>query len=124
LHSELMRLTELAVRACAASPMCRDYTRAEIETTLAEIFAGYPTYRTYFSEDRRDDSSASGADSAHAGRAHEIDRARLAAAVAAAHDARPDLDRDLLAYLEAALAFEIPGEATLELAHSAQQVTG
>lgn len=108
LHSELMRMTELAVRACAQSPTCRDYTRAEIETTLAEIFAGYPTYRTYFSEQRRE----------------EIDRARLAAAVTAARDARPDLDRDLLAFLEGALAFEIPGDAALELAHSAQQVTG
>ena len=50
LHSELARLTELAVRACGASPTCRDYTRTEIETALAEIFAGYPTYRTYLSE--------------------------------------------------------------------------
>ncbi len=123
LHSELARLTELAVRACSTSPMYRDYTRAEIETTLAEIFAGYPTYRTYF-RDGGGESDASRAGPVHGDHAHEIDRARLAAAVAAAHDARPDLDRDLLAYLEAALAFEIPGEATLELAQSAQQVTG
>ena len=108
LHSELTRLTELAYRATSASPTCRDFTRAEVETALAEIFAGYPTYRCYLSEQRRD----------------EIDRARLAAAVAAAHDARPDIDRDLLAYLEGVLAFEIPGEAAQELAHSAQQVTG
>jgi (1->4)-alpha-D-glucan 1-alpha-D-glucosylmutase len=80
----------------------------EVETALAEIFAGYPTYRTYMSEQRRE----------------EIDRARLAAAVTAAHDARPELDRDLLAFLEGVLAFEIPGEAALELANSAQQVTG
>jgi (1->4)-alpha-D-glucan 1-alpha-D-glucosylmutase len=108
LHSELTRLTELAVRACGTSPTCRDYTRAEIETTLAEILAGYPTYRSYLGEQRRTD----------------IDRARLASAVTAARDARPDLDRDLLAYLEGVLAFEIPGEAAVELAHSAQQVTG
>jgi len=108
LHSELSRLSELAYRACSASPTCRDYTRAEVETALAEIFAGYPTYRCYLSEQRRD----------------EIDLARLAAAVTAAHDAKPDLDRDLLAYLEGVLAFEIPGDAATELAHSAQQVTG
>jgi (1->4)-alpha-D-glucan 1-alpha-D-glucosylmutase len=108
LHSELMRMTELAHRATSASPTCRDYTRAEVETALAEIFAGYPTYRCYLSEQRRDD----------------IDRARLASAVTAAHDARPDIDRDLLAYLEGVLAFEIPGDAAHELAHSAQQVTG
>jgi (1->4)-alpha-D-glucan 1-alpha-D-glucosylmutase len=108
LHSELMRLSELAHRACMASPTCRDYTRAEVEAALAEIFAGYPTYRCYLSEQRRE----------------EVDRARLAAAVTAAHDARPDLDRDLLAFLEGVLAFEIPGDAARELAHSAQQVTG
>jgi (1->4)-alpha-D-glucan 1-alpha-D-glucosylmutase len=108
LHSELARLTELAFRATSTSPLCRDFTRVEVETALAEIFAGYPTYRTYMSEQRRE----------------EIDRARLAAAVTAAHDARPELDRDLLAFLEGVLAFEIPGEAALELANSAQQVTG
>lgn len=47
LHSELARLTELAVRACATSPACRDYTRTEIEDALAEILAHYPVYRTY-----------------------------------------------------------------------------
>ena len=108
LHSEVARLTELAVRACAASPTCRDYTRSEIETHLAEVLAGYPTYRSYLTPERR----------------LEVDRARLAAAVAAAHDNRPDLDRDLLAYLEGMLAFEIPGDAARELAHSVQQVTG
>ncbi len=47
LHSELARLTELAIRACATSPACRDYTRSEIEDALAEILAHYPVYRTY-----------------------------------------------------------------------------
>jgi (1->4)-alpha-D-glucan 1-alpha-D-glucosylmutase len=123
LHGELMRLTELAVRACAASPTCRDYTRAEIEVALAEILAAFPVYRTYGSETRSSEPEGSGADSLHA-REREIDRARIAAAVTAAHDARPELDRDLLAYLEGVLAFEIPGDATYELAYSAQQVTG
>ncbi len=108
LHSELARLTELAIRACGTSPLCRDYTRVEVETALTEIFAGFPTYRTYLSEQHR----------------AEIDRARLAAAVAAARDARPDLDRDLLAFVEGMLAFEISGDAAVELAYSAQQVTG
>jgi (1->4)-alpha-D-glucan 1-alpha-D-glucosylmutase len=108
LHSELARLTELAARACSYSPMCRDYTRTEIETALAEILAGYPVYRTYLTETRRT----------------EIDRARISAAVAAAADAHPELDRDLLAFLEASLAFEIASEPALELARSAQQVTG
>jgi (1->4)-alpha-D-glucan 1-alpha-D-glucosylmutase len=108
LHSELARLTELAVRACAGSPMMRDFTRSEIEAALASILAGYPTYRTYLTPDCRS----------------EIDRARLAAAVSSAHDARPDLDRDLFEFLEGMLAFEIAMESALELAQSAQQVTG
>lgn len=108
LHSELSRVAELAVRACGASPTCRDYTRSEISTALSEILAGYPVYRSYLTEARRS----------------EIDRARIASAVAAARDARPDIDPDLLAFLEAALAFEIPGEAAHELASTVQQVSG
>lgn len=108
LHSELSRLTALAVRACAASPACRDYTRAEIETTLAELLAGYPVYRTYLGGEQRS----------------PVDLARIAHAASAAIDARPDLDRDLLAFLEAGLAFELPSAAAIDLALAAQQVTG
>ncbi len=92
LHSELARLTELAVRACGASPACRDYTRGEVEAVLAELLAGYPTYRTYLGDERED----------------AADRARIARAAQAAIAARPDLDRDLVGFLEAALAFEMP----------------
>jgi (1->4)-alpha-D-glucan 1-alpha-D-glucosylmutase len=88
--------------------MMRDFTRTEIETALAEILAGTPTYRTYFTSETRT----------------EIDRARLSSAVAAARDARPDIDRDLLAFLENALSFDVATEPALELARSAQQVTG
>jgi (1->4)-alpha-D-glucan 1-alpha-D-glucosylmutase len=112
LHSELARLTELAVRACSASPACRDYTRAEIEAALAELLAGYPTYRTYLGGAAPDPA----------------DRARIAHAAAAAVAARLDLglvlDRDLVGFLEAALAFELPTAESIELARAAQQVSG
>jgi (1->4)-alpha-D-glucan 1-alpha-D-glucosylmutase len=108
LHSELARLTELAVRACGASPACRDYTRAEIEAALAEMLAGYPVYRTYLGEDAAD----------------PVERARIAHAAEAAVAARPELDRDLVGFLEAALAFELPTPEATVLAHAAQQVTG
>jgi len=111
LHSELAWLTELAVRACNATPACRDYTRGEIETALAEILAGYPVYRTYGTTER-------GAEMA------EVDRVRIAAAVAAAKDARPELDRDLLAFLGAALAFELASAEAIALAERAQQMSG
>jgi (1->4)-alpha-D-glucan 1-alpha-D-glucosylmutase len=106
LHSELARLTELAARAAATSPACRDYTRGELEVALGELLAGYPCYRTYLGEP--------GA----------VGRERIARAVAAAEAARPDLDRDLLAFLEAALAFELTSAESIELARAAQQVSG
>ena len=109
LHSELARLTELAARTCATSPACRDYTRAEIETALAELLAGYPTYRTYLGGDEP---------------AHASDRARIADAAAAARAARPELDGDLVNFLEAALAFELTSPEAAELARAAQQVSG
>lgn len=111
LHSELARLTELAMRTCAGSPSCRDYTRGEVEAALAELLAGYPTYRTYL-----------GGDPAAA--SDPVDRERIAGASRAALEARPELDRDLLGFLEAALAFELPTPESLELAHAAQQTSG
>jgi (1->4)-alpha-D-glucan 1-alpha-D-glucosylmutase len=73
------------------------------------MLAGYPTYRTYLD----------GGDPAHA-----ADRARIAHAAEAAFAARPDLDRDLISFLEAALAFELPTAEAAELARAAQQVSG
>jgi (1->4)-alpha-D-glucan 1-alpha-D-glucosylmutase len=111
LHSELARLTELAVRACGASPACRDYTRGEIEAVLAELLAGYPTYRTYLGDERS--------------RPDDVARiARAAEAAVLAREARGELDRDLVGFLQAALAFEMPTAESLELARAAQQVSG
>ncbi|MDX2087808.1 MAG: malto-oligosyltrehalose synthase [Kofleriaceae bacterium] len=107
LHAELARLTELAVRACASSPTCRDFTRAEIETTLSALLASYSVYRTYLG-------------SAHA---RSEDRVRIAAAARAASAAR-ELEPDLLAFLEASLAFELANAGSQVLAYAAQQVTG
>ena len=108
LHSEVERLTELAVRACATSPLCRDYTRTEIRTALSELLAGYPVYRTYLGE----------------GAADPEERARITVAAEAARAARPDLDGDLLGFLESALALELPSTESQELARAAQQVSG
>jgi (1->4)-alpha-D-glucan 1-alpha-D-glucosylmutase len=108
LHSELARLTEAAARACSASPACRDYTRAEIEGALAELLAGYPTYRTYLGD----------------AQGEPVDRARIAHAAQAALAACPELDRDLVNFFEAALAFELPSAEAIELARVAQQVSG
>lgn len=108
LHSEVARLTELAVRVCASSPACRDYTRAEIGAVLAELLAGYPVYRTYFGTG--DDAPA--------------DHERLAHAAEAAKAARPELDGYLVRFLESALAFELATPEAAVFAQSAQQVSG
>ena len=108
LHSELERLTDLAVRTCATSPACRDYTRAEIQGALAELLAGYPVYRTYLGE----------------GETTQVDRERIALAAKRAREAAPELDADLLAFLESAIAFELPTPEAHELARVTQQVSG
>jgi (1->4)-alpha-D-glucan 1-alpha-D-glucosylmutase len=102
LHSEVTRLVNLAVRACAASPSCRDFTRGEIANALRELFAGYPAYRTY-------------------GPSLPATRERIHQAAAAVPES---VDRDLLAFLCSALASEIASADALELAAIAQQVTG
>ncbi len=108
LHSELERLTDLAVRACGTSPVCRDYTRPEIQEVIAELLSGYPVYRTYLGE----------------GDAQPVDRERIATAVTRALEAKPALDGDLVSFLESALGFELAAPAALELARVTQQVTG
>ncbi|HEY4055994.1 MAG TPA: malto-oligosyltrehalose synthase [Kofleriaceae bacterium] len=107
LHSELSRLTDLAVKVCATSPACRDYTRAEIEAVLVEILAGYRVYRTYLGTHDR-----------------PIDRSTIEDAAATASEVRPDLDADLVAFISKALAFELPNAEGSELASVAQQTTG
>lgn len=108
LHSEIERVTELAVRACATSPLCRDFTRSEIRTALGELLAGYPVYRTYLGEGPPD----------------PMDLARISIAAEAVRAARPELDGDLLGFLAAALSFELPGPEAQELALVVQQVSG
>ncbi len=108
LHSEIERITELAVRACATSPLCRDFTRSEIRTALSEILAGYPVYRTYLGD----------------GPVDPADLARIATATEAARVARPEIDGDLLGFLASALSFEMPGPEAQELALVVQQVSG
>jgi (1->4)-alpha-D-glucan 1-alpha-D-glucosylmutase len=107
LHSEVARLVEIAIRACAESPACRDFTRAEIERALVEIFAGYRVYRTYFVAGHTDPS---------AGRDRVAEAARDAIAAGC--------DRDLVGFLEAALTGELPSPDARRLATAAQQVTG
>src|SRR6185295_6409070 len=100
---------------CAVSPACRDYTRQEIETALAEILAGYPTYRTYLGGSPGDTAPPV---------IDPADRARIASAATAAIRSAPALDRDLVGYLESALAFELPTTESAELARATQQVSG
>ena len=97
LHSELARLTTLALAACRDSPACRDFTSTEVEAALAELLAGYTTYRTYGG-----------------------DRERIATAAARAEG----VDPDLLSFLVAALALELGTPQAETLALAVQQTSG
>src|SRR6185503_6577611 len=76
-----------------------------------------PTYRTYLGDEPAERA-------AQPEPLESVWRAWIAEAAAAAARARPELDRDLLRFLEAALAFELPTAEAAELARAAQQVSG
>jgi (1->4)-alpha-D-glucan 1-alpha-D-glucosylmutase len=110
LHSEVVRLVDLAARACSASPACRDFTRTEIENTLVQLLAGYPVYRTYLGDGDADGRRV-------------VDRDRIALAAEAVRG-QGGIDRDLLGFLASALAFDVASAEAQDLARAAQQLTG
>ncbi len=138
LHSEVTRLVELAARGCRQSAATRDFTRAEVEHAMIEIIAGYPVYRTYLGGSELASPLTPPSDPAASLRAtdlhvvavevpsdepksqRDLDRGRIATAACSASAA--GIDRDLVSFLELALAGEIA--QAQDLAIAAQQVTG
>lgn len=114
LAADLTRLTDLLVRVCEGQRRYRDYTRRELRDALAEVLASYPVYRTYVVAD-----SSSGRFAVA-----ETDRTDVVEAIAATKERRPDLDAELLTFLEDVLTLRIRGELESELAMRVQQVTG
>lgn len=112
LAADLAQVTAVAVQVARAHRHWRDASHAELRRALAELCCSFSVYRTYVPP---------------AGRASEIDRARLASAAAEALRRRGDLDRELVTrLLVPALAGDPPfvGPAEQALRRRFQQLTG
>jgi (1->4)-alpha-D-glucan 1-alpha-D-glucosylmutase len=94
LVAEIERLTGLLADVCERHRRHRDHTRRQLRDALREVIAAFAVYRTY----------------ARPGRpVTEADRARVAAAVDAAWQRRPDLDAELLRFVGDLLTGAYPG---------------
>lgn len=110
LQSELNRLASLFVNICEGKRSHRDFSRAELHDALAAVARCFSVYRTYVVP----------------GQAylHPDDKKYIAKAVACAKEKHPDLDAELLDFLQNILCLELSGERENELAVRFQQLTG
>jgi (1->4)-alpha-D-glucan 1-alpha-D-glucosylmutase len=108
LAAEIARLTRLLVEVADGHRRQRDHTRRELEDALREVIAAFPVYRTYVQPDR----PVSGAD-----------QARVAQAIDAVRERRPDIDSELLGFLGDLLLLRHPGAVEAEFAVRFQQVS-
>jgi (1->4)-alpha-D-glucan 1-alpha-D-glucosylmutase len=109
LGSELNRLASLFVDVCERHRRHRDYTRHQLREALLETAVAFPVYRSYVAA-ARDQTS-------------DDDARRIGQAIARAGEARPDLDPELLRFLESILLLRVPGDLEGELAMRFQQLT-
>lgn len=84
LWSDLDRLAAVFAEVCAGTPRFRDFTRWEMEESLAEVIACLRVYRTYIRPGEP---------------LREADRREIGRAVDEAKRRRPDLDPELLDFL-------------------------
>jgi (1->4)-alpha-D-glucan 1-alpha-D-glucosylmutase len=110
LGSDLSRLTDLFRQVCERNRRYRDYTRDELQDTLAEVAACLPVYRAYIRPAENEVS--------------ETDRAHIHQAVEAAKANRPDLDPRLLDFFRDMLLLEARGPVEDDLVERFQQFTG
>jgi (1->4)-alpha-D-glucan 1-alpha-D-glucosylmutase len=109
LAADVSRLAALSVGICERHRRYRDYTRRDLAGAVTEILASFAVYRTY---------AAIGAT------VDEADAAHITAAVAAAKARRPELDGDLIDFLQDLLLLRDPGEREQEFALRFQQISG
>ena len=109
LAADLNRLANIFVQLCESHRRYRDFTRRELREALAEVAACFPVYRTYVTEDAQ---------------AAPEDRDLVERAVAAAGERRPDLDPELLEFLEGTLLGEDGTAEARGLRMRFQQFTG
>jgi (1->4)-alpha-D-glucan 1-alpha-D-glucosylmutase len=108
LGSDLNRLVDLLGRICRQRRL--DYTRAVITAALEELVAAFPVYRTYVRLDPRQVS--------------EDDVHHIAQAVETARAHHPNLNGDLLDFIQDLLLLRLDGELEGDFALRFQQYTG
>ena len=95
LAAETERVTALLADICERHRRQRDYTRRELRDSLREVLAAFAVYRSY----PRPGNEVTFAD-----------RAKVAAAITAARQRRPDLDPELLDFIGALLLLRHEGD--------------
>ena len=108
LRAEVDRLTAVLAAACEGHRRQRDHTRRDLRDALVELVAAFPVYRTYTQPGRP---------------ASDADRAAVRAARRAAAERRPELDAELLDFLEALALLELSGPAEVEFGLRLAQLT-
>lgn len=109
LAADVNRLSEHLLGVCEVRRRHRDYTREQLREVLRALLTLFPVYRTYV----------------RAGEPlTDSDRHTLDAAFAALRAHRPDLDAELVGFLEALLRGEVEGEAEADFVARFQQLTG
>lgn len=109
LGSDVARLTSMLLNICEKHWRHRDYTRAVFTQVVTEVCIGFDVYRSYV----RPGTPAS-----------PEDQQQIHAAVARAAAANPELDAELLQFVEQLLLREVRGQAEQEFALRFQQLTG
>jgi (1->4)-alpha-D-glucan 1-alpha-D-glucosylmutase len=108
LAAEIERLTAQLAVICERHRRQRDYTRRELRESLREVLAAFAVYRCY-PRPGHDVSLA--------------DRAKVAAAVTAARQRRPDLDAELFDFIGGLLVLRYEGDAEARFAVRFAQVS-
>ena len=108
LAAEIARLTRLLVEVCDGHRRQRDHTRRELRDALREVIAAFPVYRTYVQPNRP---------------VSDTDQARVAQAIDAVRQRRPEIDGELLEFLGDLLVLRVPGAVETEFALRFQQVS-
>ena len=110
LGSDVNRLTQMFMEVCERRREQRDYTRHDIHHAIREVVSSFPVYRTYVRAEQGEVAAA------------DIECVQLA--VKRATERRPDLDPELLAFLENVLLLRDRGTSETEFVMQFQQFTG
>lgn len=108
--ADVRRLVASFLSICKTSRRFRDYTRREVTELIVEAIVQLPVYRTYVRAGDR-----------YVG---EDDERRVSTLVQSLHDARPDIDKELIDLLSDVLLLKHRGDDESEFVMRFQQVTG